>query len=47
MKIWRICLGIWFLVEGLITILSLTFNGLPIIMGVLAIFVGVLVLLDR
>ena len=45
--IWRVLLGLYFLVIGAIAVLSLTFDGLPIIMGVLAIIIGILILLDK
>jgi len=40
-------LGIWLVLTGLIALLSFSFQGLPIIMAILAIAAGVLVLLDR
>ncbi len=40
-------LGIWLVMTGLIPILSLTFAGLGMIMGILAIAAGVLILLGR
>lgn len=38
-------MGLWFLATGMIVILGLTFNGMPIIMAVFAIIVGILLLL--
>ena len=47
MKIWRICLGIWLVVVGLVAILGLTFQGLPILTGILALAAGITLLIDR
>jgi hypothetical protein len=40
-------LGIWLILTGLIALLGLSFQGLPLIMGILAIAAGVLILLGR
>ena len=40
-------LSIWLIVTGLITLLGLTFSGLPLLMGILAIATGVLILMGR
>lgn len=40
-------LGIWLILTGLIPLLNLSFEGLPLIMSILAIASGVLVILDR
>ena len=40
-------LAIWLILEGLILLFSLSFSGLGIIMGLLALVAGVLLLLDR
>jgi hypothetical protein len=40
-------LGIWLIVTGLISVLSFTFAGLPLVMAILAIAAGVLILLGR
>jgi hypothetical protein len=40
-------LGIWLIMTGLISVLSFTFAGLPLVMAVLAIAAGVLILLGR
>ena len=40
-------LGVWLLLHGLITIIDLHFNGLPILMGALAIIAGVLLIIRR
>ena len=40
-------LAIWLIMTGLIPLLSLNFQSLPLIMGVLAIAAGVLILLGR
>jgi hypothetical protein len=40
-------LAVWLILTGLIALFSLSFAGLPIIMGILAIAAGVLILLQR
>ncbi len=40
-----ILLAIWLILEGLILLLGLTFTGLNIIMGLLALIAGVIILL--
>ena len=40
-------LGIWLLLSGLITLVGLSFQGLAIIMGMLAIGAGILILINR
>jgi uncharacterized membrane protein HdeD (DUF308 family) len=40
-------LAIWLILEGLIALFSLSFSGLPIIMGILAIAAGIFILLER
>lgn len=40
-----ILLGIWLILEGLILLLGLTFAGLNIIMGLLALIAGIIILL--
>ena len=40
-------LSIWLMLTGLIVLFSLHFEGLPIIMGILAIAAGVLILLGK
>jgi hypothetical protein len=42
-----ILLGIYLILTGLITLIGLSFQGLPIIMGVLAIAAGILIVLGR
>ncbi len=42
-----ILLGIWLIMTGLISLLHLSFEGLPLMMSILAIASGVLVLLGR
>ena len=46
-SIGMILLSIWLIVTGLITLLSFSFAGLPIIMAILAIAAGVFILLGR
>ncbi len=40
-----ILLAIWLILEGLIQLFSLTFSGLPVIMGIIALAAGILILL--
>ena len=40
-------LAIWLILTGLITLLGLSFQGLPLIMGILALAAGILILLGR
>jgi hypothetical protein len=40
-------LAIWLILTGLITLLGLSFQGLPLIMGILALVAGILILLGR
>jgi hypothetical protein len=47
MKIWLIVLAIWMLVFGAAGVLRLSFDGMPILMGVLAIADGILIFLDK
>jgi hypothetical protein len=42
-----ILLGIWLIMTGLIPLLHLSFEGLPLIMSILAVVSGALVLLGR
>lgn len=42
-----ILLGIWLIMTGVIPLLHLNFEGLSLIMAILAIAAGVLVLIDR
>lgn len=42
-----ILLAIWLILWGLIAVLALSFNGLSIVMGVLAIVSGIFILLGR
>lgn len=42
-----ILLGIWLIITGLIPLLHLNFEGLSLIMAILAIASGVLILFDR
>ncbi len=51
MKITRrlgmLLLAIWFILSGLISLFGLSFKGLEIIMGILALAAGLLILLER
>ena len=40
-------LAIWLILTGLIMLLGLSFQGLPLIMGILALAAGILILLGR
>lgn len=40
-----ILLAVWLILTGLIALLGLTFDGLGIIMGLIALFAGILILL--
>ena len=45
MGIGWILLAIWLILTGLIALFGLTFNGLPLIMGILALAAGILLLI--
>jgi uncharacterized membrane protein HdeD (DUF308 family) len=40
-------LGIWLIVYGLIQVLALSFSGLYLLMGIFAIVIGILLILQR
>jgi hypothetical protein len=42
-----VLLAIWLICEGAIAVLSLTFQGIQVILGVLAIIAGILLLIGR
>jgi len=46
-SIGMVLLSIWLILTGLITLLSFSFAGLPVIMAILAIAAGVFILLGR
>jgi hypothetical protein len=46
-NIGMVLLGVWLILHGLISIINLHFNGLPLLMGILALVAGVLVLFRR
>ena len=46
-NIGMLLLSIWLIVTGLISLLSFSFAGLPVIMAILAIAAGVFILLGR
>ena len=46
-KIWLIVLAVWFIFWGLLAVTNVRFEGQNLIMGVAALAVGVLALLDR
>jgi hypothetical protein len=46
-KIGVLLLAIWLILYGLAAILKLSFEAMPIVMGILAIIAGALLLVDR
>jgi len=46
-NIGMLLLSIWLILTGLIALFSLSFNGLGVIMGLLAIAAGIFILLGR
>jgi hypothetical protein len=46
-NIGMLLLAIWLILSGLIALFSLSFNGLGLIMGLLAIAAGIFILLGR
>jgi len=40
-------LGVWLIATGLIALIGLTFQGLPLLMAILALAAGVLILIGR
>lgn len=40
-------LGVWLVAQGLIQVINLHFQGLPLIMGILALAAGVLLIVRR
>jgi hypothetical protein len=46
-NIGMLLLSIWLIVTGIIPLVRLSFNGLPIIMAILAIAAGVLIAIGR
>ena len=46
-NIGMLLLAIWLILTGLIALFSLSFNGLGVIMGLLAIAAGIFILLGR
>lgn len=46
-NIGRTLLGVWLVLQGLITLFNFSFNGLDLLIGVLALAAGVLLLLGR
>jgi hypothetical protein len=46
-KLGWLLLGIWLVLTGLISLFSLSFNGLSLIMAILAVAAGVLILVER
>ena len=46
-NIGMLLLSIWLILNGLIALFSLSFNGLGVIMGLLAIAAGIFILLGR
>lgn len=46
-NIGMVLLGLWLVLHGLISIVGLSFNGLPLLMGILALVAGILIVLRR
>jgi hypothetical protein len=46
-KIGMILLAVWLILSGIIPLLKLSFEGLPMLMAILAIAAGALILIDR
>lgn len=46
-KLGWLLLGIWLILTGLISLLSLSFAGLGVLMAILAIAAGALILVER
>jgi hypothetical protein len=46
-KLGHLLLGIWLVLTGLVPLLNLSFAGLGLMMGLLAIVAGALILVDR
>lgn len=46
-KLWVICLAVWFLLYGLLAVSNFRFELQSVVMGVLAVAVAILALLDR
>ena len=47
MKFWLILLAVWMLVSGAAGVLHLSFEGMPILMGILAIVDGILIFMNK
>ena len=46
-RLGAVCLGIYLVLQGLVHVASLSFSGLGLLMGVLAILAGVLLLVGK
>ena len=46
-KLGMLLLAIWLILQGLLPLLHVSFEGLPLVMAILAIAAGVLILLER
>lgn len=46
-NIGMLLLSLWLIVTGIIPLVKLSFNGLPIVMAILAIVAGVLIAIGR
>lgn len=42
--LWKLCLGLYLVIIGGITLFSLSFDGMPIVLGVSAIIAGIVLL---
>lgn len=46
-KIGVLLLGVFLILTGLVSLLKLSFEGLPLLMGILALAAGIMIVLDR
>jgi hypothetical protein len=46
-KLGMLLLGAWLILSGLTPLIKLSFEGLGLLLGILAIIAGVLILIDR
>ncbi|HEY3487436.1 MAG TPA: hypothetical protein VGL10_05170 [Gammaproteobacteria bacterium] len=46
-NIGMVLLGVWLILSGLISIIGLSFNGLPLLMSILALAAGICIILKR
>lgn len=46
-KFWQLGLALWLILTGLLVVTNLTITAAPILLGILAIIVGLLIFIDR